>query len=252
MMDSSQNDSQHAGTIWAVHLHGDRPYFEPLVPARFDRLGPDSVGVLAAAMGPGSVAEVIRRFRSGDQCYGAWVGSELAAYGWVSFEQEYVGEFKVWVRLVPGEAYIWDCFTLPAHRQRGLYSGLLVYMLGQLEKDNECRVWIGADMDNLASQRGIARAGFGAVADIVLARVVAMRLPWVQGRPGVPDSMVAEARRVFLDNRDTVWLRAVQPLKGAAQPRTEEIIKSSWPGQLPLPDSPPSSDDPAASRTALP
>ena len=239
MTGPAQNDPRHAGTIWAAYLHTERPRPEPLLPARFDRVGPDAVWALAAAMGPGSTTEVVRRFQSGVQCYGAWVGSELAAYGWVSFREEYVGEFKVWVRLVPGEAYIWDCFTLPAYRRQGLYSGLLVYMLGQLEKDNECRIWIGADLDNLPSQRGIARAGFRVVADIALARVLAVRLVWVQGRAGVPEAVVAEARRVFLDNRDSVWLRSVQSLKG------------SRPESLPSPDVVPSGDDPAASHTAV-
>ncbi len=236
-MGPAQNDPRHAGTIWALNLHTERPRIAPRLPARFDRLEPDSAWGLAAAMGPDSIAEIVRRFQAGVHCYGAWVGSELAAYAWVSFREEYVGEFKVWVRLVPGEAYIWDCFTLPAYRRQGLYSALLAYVLGQLEEDNECRVWIGADLDNLASQRGIARAGFRPIADIALARALAVRLVWVQGRPGVPDAVVAEARRVFLDNRDSVWLRAVQSLN------------SSRPGPLPQPDARPPGDDPAASHT---
>jgi hypothetical protein len=31
---------------------------------------------------------------------------------------------------------------------------------------------------------------------------------WVKGLPGVPESLVAEARRVFLNERDQVWLEA--------------------------------------------
>ena len=73
-----------------------------------------------------------------------------------------------------------------------------------------CRVWIGADSDNKASQHGIARAGFHMVANMVVARVFAMRLVWVQGRPDISDSLVAEVRRAFLDNRDRVWLAAVE------------------------------------------
>ena len=176
MMTSAQNDPRHAGTIWAIDLHQARPPVTPSVPADFRQLGPASAELLASTMGAPSVEEVLRRFRSGGRCYTAWVGGQLASYGWVSFKEEYVGEFNLRVRLVPGEAYIWDCFTLPAHRRHGLYSALLAHVLCDLEAGSVCRVWIGADADNVASQRGIARAGFRAVADMVLARVLAVRL----------------------------------------------------------------------------
>ncbi len=249
-MASAQDDPRHGGTIWAIHLHTERPDVTALLPARFCRLEPDSARDLTAVIGSPSMDEIRRRFEAGARCYAAWVGSDLAAYGWVSFEEEYVGEFNLWVRLVPGEAYIWDCFTLPAFRQRGLYSALLAHILAELEHDNECRVWIGADMDNVASQRGIARAGFRPIADMVLARVFAMRLVWVQGRPGVPEGTVAEARRAFLDNRDSVWLRAVQMLQESAQsqgqPRGASVARAPLPDPSPLRDTPPALKDPAA------
>jgi hypothetical protein len=40
-----------------------------------------------------------------------------------------------------------------------------------------------------------------------------LRSVWVQARPDVPDDLVAEARRVFLDNRDKVWMTAVEEPK---------------------------------------
>jgi hypothetical protein len=110
--------------------------------------------------------------------------------------------------LLHEEAYIWDCVTLPAFRRNHLYSALLTYIVGELRAEKFHRIWIGADLNNLASQRGIARAGFIHVADLVLERVLTLRQVWVQGRPDVPESLVAEARRVFLNNRDKLWLDA--------------------------------------------
>jgi len=92
---------------------------------------------------------------------------------------------------------------------------LLVSILGELRSEKLCRVWIGADLGNVASQRGIARAGFRAVADLIIARVLTLRWAWVQGRPDVPDSLVAEARRAFLNNRDKVWRAAVKELRNS-------------------------------------
>jgi hypothetical protein len=100
--------------------------------------------------------------------------------------------------------------TLPAFRQNHLYSALLDYIVKELRAENLCRVWIGADLDNVPSQRGIARAGFQAVADLVIARVSAMRSVWVQGRPGVPEGLLVEARRAFLNSRDTLWSKVVE------------------------------------------
>jgi ribosomal protein S18 acetylase RimI-like enzyme len=217
MMVSAQNDPRRAGTIWAANLDWSRPALGPLISAEFRGVGPDSAHALAEAMSGTPLAEILRRLQAGRRCYAAWVGEQIAAYGWVSFDQEYVGELNLRVRLLCGEAYIWDCRTLPAFRRRGLYSALLAYILADLEKDGLCRAWIGADLDNVASQRGIARAGFRPVADMIVARALAMRLVWVQERPGVPEPVVAEARRVFLDNRDAVWLRAMELLKDTAQ-----------------------------------
>jgi GNAT superfamily N-acetyltransferase len=208
-MVSADNDPRRPGTVWALNIDDPVPEIRPLVPATVRRVGPGDVPALAAAMGAGSQSEIARRLEAGRRCYAAWVEGQLAAYGWVSFDQEDIGELNLRLRLLPGEAYIWNCATLPAFRRRRLYSALLVHMVGELRTERVCRVWIGADLDNAASQRGIARAGFRPVADLVVARVLAVRLVWVQGRPDAPASLVAEARRAFLNNRDHAWLAAL-------------------------------------------
>lgn len=203
-----EKNPRPAGTIWMLNLDEPRPAVAPRINAAFRRAGPESVPLLAAASGAGGSTEIRRRFDSGRRCYTAWVGDALACYGWVSLERECVGELNLRLRLLPGEAYIWDCFTLPAFRRKHLYTALLVYIAGQLQEDNLCRVWIGADSENVASQHGIALAGFHSVADLFEERVSARRLVWSQAKPGVPQNLVAEARRVFLYNREKVWLPA--------------------------------------------
>lgn len=213
MMASEDHDPRREGAIWV--LDGDEPVpnVTPLVEAVFRRAGAEHIPALADVMNT-SPAEIAQRFASGRRCTAAWVDGQLAAYGWVSYEQEFIGELRLSLRLQPGEAYIWDCATRPVWRRHHLYSALLGVMLGELRRESIRRVWIGADLDNEASQRGIARAGFHHVADIIVSRVLAMRLAWVQGLPGVPEDLVADARRVFLDNRDQVWLTALSAAHG--------------------------------------
>ncbi len=210
MLASADQDPRKAGTIWAINLSSDMPVILPECAASFSRVMPEASDALVAAMGPGSEAEICRRFSAGRHCYAAWMDGRIVSYGWVSFDEEMVGELDLRLRLVPGEAYIWDCATLPAYRNQHLYSALLSHILFELfDHQPVCRAWIGTDLDNLASQRGIARAGFRHVANLLLERFLAMRMVWAQGAPDVPESWLAEVRRLYLGNRDNVWLDAL-------------------------------------------
>jgi hypothetical protein len=205
MMVSAENDPRHAGTIWTLNLDEPVTVVTPLVPATFRRVGPDFLSALTSAVSGNASEELLKRFETGRRCYTAWVEDRVVAYGWVSLNEEYIGELNLRIRLSPGEVYIWDCATRPEFRRNHLYSGLLSHIIGELCKEGFCRAWIGADIDNTPSQQGIARAGFHHVADLVVARVLAMRQVWAQGLPGVPESVIAEARRVFLNDRDKIW-----------------------------------------------
>jgi hypothetical protein len=66
-------------------------------------------------------------------------------------------------------------------------------------------------MENLASHRGIDKAGFRRVADLLVTCKLDQRLAWIEDYPGVPESLVAETRRVFLDDRHQVWLDSSSP-----------------------------------------
>jgi ribosomal protein S18 acetylase RimI-like enzyme len=204
MMASAENDSRRAGTIWMLNLDERTPTVLPRLQAEFQRLDLDSMPALFSSIGDATLTEsVTKRLESGRQCYTAWVEGQLAAYGWVSFTDEDIGELNLRMKLLAGEAYIWDCVTLPAYRQKNLYSALLAHILGELRARQLCRAWIGADLENVASQKGMARAGFHHVADLVIQRVLAVRQVWVVGLPDVPESVVAEARRAFLNDRES-------------------------------------------------
>lgn len=208
MMVAAENDPRRAGTIWVVNLDEHVPDISPRVPVTFRRVGPDLVSALVSTMERDASVELLQRFATGRRCYAAWVGNQLASYAWVSFEEEHIGELNLRLHLLPGEVYVWDCATIPAFRRNRLYSALLGYVIKQLHAEGFCRAWIGADMDNQPSQQGIAYAGFHHVADLVVERVLAMRQVWVQPQPGMPEYIVAEARRVFLNDRDKIWKSA--------------------------------------------
>ncbi len=105
-MVSAENDPRRPGTVWVLNLDWAIPSFTPRLPAVFTRLGPESAPALAEAMGLDDPVTVLRRFVSRRRCYAALVENALAAYGWVSFCEEHIGEIGLNIRLEAGEAYL--------------------------------------------------------------------------------------------------------------------------------------------------
>ena len=199
MTHASETGTQHVGTFWMLEL--DRPLppaIVPRVPAAFMRTGPEVAGELAQAMGLDDPGIVLQRFAAGRHCYAARVDRKLAAYGWVTFDEEAIGELGLRFHLKAGEAYIWDCATLPAYRRQRLYSALLAYIVRELRAAGLCRVWIGADMDNLPSQSGMVLAGFQPAVDLFLDSTQRMRLC---ARPGIPEQVVMDIHHALFKNR---------------------------------------------------
>jgi GNAT superfamily N-acetyltransferase len=154
------------------------------------RIGPEEE--LVQAMGLDDPAIMPQRFATGRHCYAARVDGKLAAYGWVTFDEEAIGELGLRFRLKAGEAYIWDCATLAAYRGQLLYPALLSYIVSDLRTAGLCRLWIGADMDNLVSQKGMALAGFQPAIDFLLESDQGITRPRLTGRPGIPEQLVMD------------------------------------------------------------
>ena len=213
MIEPSGNDPRRAGTIWVLNLDEPVPIVEPSVPVTFRQLTSDVLPDLATSILGNVTAETLGRLNAGKHCYTAWFEDRLAAYGWVSFVEEHIGELNLRVHLLPGEVYIWDCATASEDRGKHIYSALLSHMIQELWAQGFCRAWIGADRANVISQKGMARAGFHHVADLVVERVLAVPQVWVYGLSGVPDHIVSEARRAFLNDRSRIWRNAASSLQ---------------------------------------
>lgn len=201
---------QHLGTLWLLNL-SELSLIGPLprVEAQFQRSGSEVAPSLAQVMGHDSPEEVYKRLDEGKRCYVVKLNGVIATYGWVTFDKELIGELRLHIRLSPGEAYIWDCATLPEYRGLRLYPSLLWYMLSELKAQGLKRVWIGADADNLPSQKGMRLCGFYPIADFVLDYALALHAFWICGHPGAPEELVDDARRALLGGRHKAWIAAL-------------------------------------------
>ena len=208
-MSAAAAGPQPIGVVWYLDQLEQLALPASTLPATFGEVARSAVAGLARAMGGEDPATVQRRLDTGRRCFAARRQDQLAAYGWVSFAEEHVGELGLHLRLLPHEAYIWDCATLPDYRRQGLYANLLGYIVRTLWSEGVGAFWIGADTANQPSQAGIARAGFTAVTDLVAAPPQPgeqRRRAWLHARPGISPSLLAKARRAYLGGREEVWL----------------------------------------------
>jgi len=128
--------------------------------------GSSDVGALAALTGLDPDG-VVARLDAGNRCHVAWLGGEPVGYGWVADAGAAIGELDLAFRLEAHDRYLWDFVTLPAFRGRGLYPHLLQAIL-RAEQGSRC--WIINAPENVASARGIAKAGFAEVGSLAFVR----------------------------------------------------------------------------------
>lgn len=144
----------------------------------FIEVGPDLVPAVELTMGAESWL-VGLRLRRGCRCFTAWVGDEPVAYGWLSTGSEWIGELGLEIRPPSGEAYVWNCVTLPARRLRGYFRALLLNVVAAASREGLARLWIGT-MDG-GAESAVVDAGFRPVLNMRVITVGGWR--WLSLRP---------------------------------------------------------------------
>jgi GNAT superfamily N-acetyltransferase len=98
------------------------------------------------------------RLALGHRLYLGLASNQPVAYGWLATGPSSFGEPTVHFMTPPEHAYLYDFVTLPAWRGRGCYPALLRAMIAAEPATGD--FWIIHHVANIASQRGIAHAGF--------------------------------------------------------------------------------------------
>jgi GNAT superfamily N-acetyltransferase len=102
-------------------------------------------------------ARIEMRLADANTAYVAMFEDEPAGYGWSGAHS--VGVADIYWPIPPSSRGLWDFCTLDAWRGRGIYPHLLQAILRSEQTEAE-KFWIGHRADNLASKRGIEKAGF--------------------------------------------------------------------------------------------
>jgi hypothetical protein len=112
------------------------------------------------------------RLDRGDRCYGAFLDGGLAHYCWVQDSGAH-SVFEAGLRLAvdQGDFWIYHCRTAECARGRHLYPANLIRILKDYFLAGARAGWIYTSSGNIASQKGILRAGFQQVATLEAIRV---------------------------------------------------------------------------------
>lgn len=120
--------------------------------------------------------KALSRFKDGHACYGFFDQTgKVAYYMWCTVASETVASvpWELNTRLVlnPKAGYVWDCFTSPDHRRRGLYrEGLrtVISFFGSYKIEN---YYICCMKDNIPSAEAIRSVGFRDAFEFTVSRV---------------------------------------------------------------------------------
>jgi ribosomal protein S18 acetylase RimI-like enzyme len=162
-MAAAADRQDEPGTIQAFTLGAEPVAAITVAGVRFIDLTGDREATLAAVMRVATEALRRRLAESGSAAL-ALTGEEIVGYGWVRYGALRIPDLRLEVPLPKDHAYIWDCLTLPPHRGRGIFPGLLRFLLEELRERGFRQAWAATAPGNTASVRAFAKAGFRLVA----------------------------------------------------------------------------------------
>ena len=162
------SEYEPAGWLWTWQVGDPLPALFPI--AGFEVSASTSTAEIARAVAE-SENSVQALLAEGHRAYLTRSQGQPVGFGWCATQAAQFGPKPHRFSLADGQRYLWGFATYPAFRGRGYYPRLLQAIL-QAETDlsnpsNVLSFWILHTVDNLASARGIAKAGFQRVGTIV-------------------------------------------------------------------------------------
>ena len=92
----------------------------------------------------------------GQIAYGHYEGEILASYGWINLNGFNLGKYQ----LTKEDGYLWDDYTNPEFRGRGLQKASILFRMKVLKDMCRLSAWSSVAPHNKASYKNYLRAGF--------------------------------------------------------------------------------------------
>jgi hypothetical protein len=154
---------------WSAARHDGR--------LKWEWLSPSQVGQLAE-IGWFDEKAGLQRLCRGDRCYTVSIDGRLAHYSWVQRSACHrITEAGVSVPIGRGAVWIYHCQTADWARGRGIYPATLERIVSDCFAAGDFTAWIYTSKQNVASQKGIVRAGFALVTTLHALRMGSQYFP---------------------------------------------------------------------------
>ncbi len=147
------------------------PDHTPRLPVAFDVL-PRSAADAYAAFRPHAAGHgIVDRWDAGHLCFVARDGDRIVSACWVAMRNAWTDYLGCGVDLTPGDAYLFDAFTLPAYRGHGIALALCMQQLRHLAQAGRRRAIRATVPENAPAVAMHTRAGFRPAGTIVRLRI---------------------------------------------------------------------------------
>jgi GNAT superfamily N-acetyltransferase len=167
---------------------------------RFRALVAGDADEYAARVGTDSAGTFRRRLSEGTACYGAELDGALVHASWVTTACAWTREVRAFFCVAGPSAYVYESFTHPDARGRGVYPFALAEICNDLAARSVETLWVAVESGNQPSLRAVAKAGFDERLRIGYRRRV--------GRLHVelPDEVKADTTVVRRRKKTRIWL----------------------------------------------
>jgi len=149
---------------------------------------------------------VAARLARGCLCFVTFIDGSVAGYGWLSTGPEWIGELQLEIKPREREGYIWNCVTLPEHRQKGVFRSLVAGISMAARRMGSRRLWIGSLA--IPAERALAPIGFEPALRFDSITVAGLHLMRV--RPGADRALATDASSILSVHSGLV-IRANRP-----------------------------------------
>jgi GNAT superfamily N-acetyltransferase len=127
---------------------------------RFVKASPADGVRYARDIGTESPSTFRARLAPDVHCYLVTEGDTVLHSSWLTTSGAWTREIGSYLSPPPGDAYVYESFTGPRARGRGIYPFALAGIMDRCKGDGVKLVWVGVESRNAPSIRAITKAGF--------------------------------------------------------------------------------------------